>query len=43
MLAADEDAVICDFAEVYHVLDLRALAPPLAATLAAGLPPDSRT
>ena len=37
-----EDAVICDFAETYHVLDLRALALPLAATLAAGLAPDSR-
>ena len=42
MLAADEDAVICDFAETYHVLDYRALDPSLAATLAAGLAPDSR-
>lgn len=42
MLATDEDAVICDFAETYHVLDLWALDLPLAATLAAGLAPDSR-
>ncbi len=42
MLALDEDAVICDFAETYHVLDYRALDLPLAATLAAGLAPDSR-
>jgi len=42
MLAADEDAVICDFAETYHVLDIGALDLPLAATLAAGLAPDSR-
>lgn len=42
MLATDEDAVICDFAETYHVLDFRALDLPLAATLAAGLAPDSR-
>lgn len=42
MLATDEDAVICDFAETYHVLDYRALDLPLAATLAAGLAPDSR-
>ncbi len=43
MLATDEDAVICDFAETYHVLDYRALDLPLAATLAAGLAPDSRS
>lgn len=42
MLATDEDAVICDFAETYHVLDIRALDLHLAATLAAGLAPDSR-
>lgn len=42
MLATDEDAVICDFAETYHVLDLDALDVRLAATLAAGLPPTSR-
>lgn len=43
MLATDEDALICDFAEVYHVLDYRALDLSLAATLAAGLAPDSRS
>jgi len=42
MLATDEDAVICDFAETYHVLDIEALDLKLAATLAAGLAPDSR-
>lgn len=42
MLATDEDAVICDFAETYHVLDLGALDLQLAATLAAGLAPHSR-
>lgn len=42
MLATDEDALICDFAETYHVLDFWALDLPLAATLAAGLAPDSR-
>lgn len=42
MLAADEDALVCDFAETYHVLDIWALDLQLAATLAAGLAPDSR-
>jgi len=42
MLATDEDAVICDFAETYHVLDIGALDLRLAATLAVGLAPDSR-
>lgn len=42
MLATDEDAVVCDFAETYHVLDIGALDLRLAATLAAGLAPDSR-
>ena len=42
MLAADRDALICDLAETYHVLDLTALPVPLLATLAAGLRGDSR-
>lgn len=42
MICTDEDAVICDFAETYHVLDWRALPVRLAATLAAGLPETSR-
>lgn len=43
MVSADEDALICDFAETYHVLDWRALPVRLAAVLAAGLPETSRT
>lgn len=42
MLALDRDAVICDFAETYGVLDIRALPVTLAATLAQGLPDKSR-
>lgn len=37
-----EDALICDFAETYHVLDLRGLSPKLAAILAIGLSDSSR-
>ena len=39
MLAADRDALICDLAETYHVLDMTALP---VAPLAAGLRGDSR-
>lgn len=42
MIATDEDALICDFAQVYHVLDYRALPARRAALLACGLGPDSR-
>lgn len=42
MIAADEHALICDLAEVYHIYDYRAIPVRLAATLAAGLGPDSR-
>lgn len=42
MIRTDEDALICDFAETYHVLDWRSLPVRLAATLAAGLPETSR-
>ncbi len=42
MLAFDKDAVICDFAETYHVLDVWALPVPLMAALASGLRDDSR-
>ena len=42
MVGLDEDSLICDFAEVYHVLDWRALPVNLAATLACGLGPNSR-
>ena len=39
MIATDKNALICDMAETYHVLDWRALGLP---TLAAGLRDDSR-
>lgn len=42
MMATDEDALICDFAETYHVYDYRQLKPSYAATLAAGLREGSR-
>ncbi len=42
MLAADEDALVCDFVETYGILDHRAVGLPLLATLAAGLGEDSR-
>ena len=42
MVGLDEDALTCDFAEVYHVFDWRALPVKTAATLAMGLGPDSR-
>ena len=42
MLAADEDALICDLAETYGIFDYRALPVPLLATLAVGLRDNSR-
>lgn len=42
MVVLDEASLICDLAEVYHVLDWRSLPPFTAATLAHGLGPDSR-
>ncbi len=42
MVATDESALICDFAETYHILDYRALPLRLAAVLASGLRDDSR-
>lgn len=42
MRASDEDALICDMAEYYHVLNVEALPVDLYATLAAGLPAESR-
>ena len=42
MAAADEDALRCDFAQVYHVLDYRRLPLRTAAVFACGLPEDSR-
>lgn len=43
MAAQCPDALVCDMMQVYHAADWRALGLPLAATLAAGLGPDSRT
>lgn len=42
MIAADEDALVCDFAETYGIFDYRALPVNLLATLAVGLRDDSR-
>lgn len=42
MIALDEDALICDFAETYHIYDIYALPVFYAATLAVGLKADSR-
>lgn len=42
MAAADEDALRCDFAQFYHVLDYRRLPLRAAAVFACGLPEDSR-
>lgn len=42
MLRADRDAVICDLAETYGVLNYRGLPVQLLATLASGLRDDSR-
>ena len=42
MARLDGDALICDMAETYHILDWRSLPGRLAATLAAGLRDSSR-
>lgn len=42
MIRADEDALICDFAETYHLYDYKALPAMLVASLAVGLRDDSR-
>lgn len=42
MLEEDEEAVICDMAQTYGVMDIYALPLCLFATLACGLPDDSR-
>ena len=42
MIALDESALICDFAETYHVLDYRAIPLKTAAVLACGLRENSR-
>ena len=43
MRATEEDALICDFAQYYHIYDIDALDIKTAATLACGLPAESRT
>ena len=42
MIATDEDALICDFAETYTIYDYMRLPVEYAATLAVGLRSDSR-
>lgn len=42
MLKTDEDALVCDFAETYHIYDWRSIPARTAATLAAGLRDTSR-
>lgn len=42
MVNLDEDALICDFAQTYHILSWRSLPLRLAATLAVGLEDNSR-
>ena len=42
MLNLDEDALICDLAETYHILDYRSHPVKLVAALSAGLRDDSR-
>lgn len=41
-MAIDENALICDFVETYHVFDIYALPVETAATLAAGLRENAR-
>ena len=42
MLATDENALICDLAETYHIYNYRQYKPTFIATLAVGLRDDSR-
>ena len=42
MLRVDENALICDLAEVYNIYDYRSLPPTRAAAFAVGLRNDSR-
>ena len=42
MLGVDRDAVVCDLAETYHILDYKAVPVMTLATLCAGLHDDSR-
>lgn len=42
MINLDEDSLICDLAETYHILNYKELSPTLVATLSCGLSDDSR-
>ena len=42
MVAEAKDALICDFAEYYHIYDFESMKPSRAAIYAWGLPDDSR-
>lgn len=42
MIALDEDALICDLAETYHIYDMRSFPCEYVATLAKGLRDNSR-
>lgn len=42
MIALDEDALICDFAEFYHIYNIYDYSPDYIATLAIGLRDNSR-
>lgn len=42
MISYDEQALVCDLAETYHVFDYRSLPVKLVATLSAGLRENSR-
>lgn len=42
MIVTDEEALICDLAEIYHIFDYRSMPARMVATLAAGLPDSSR-
>lgn len=42
MIYLDEDSLICDLAETYHILNMRGLSPKLVAILAVGLSESSR-
>lgn len=42
MIRVGKDELICDFAETYHIIELRSLRPSMLATLAAGLRENSR-
>ena len=42
MIALDEDALVCDMAETYHIYDMRTFDPAYIAVLSVGLPAESR-